>query len=134
MITFLIPFWRIPPPLWQAQAEIQEDAVAPGQKIVLIDDLLATGGEGAPAWRVSVTIHQKEHLIGSHIAVSFLHLNLGHSSWLCACCVAGTLSAACELMKKQQAEILGCLVVIELKDLKGLDKVKPHSVFSLVQY
>lgn len=42
--------------------------------------------------------------------------------------------AACELMKKQQAEILGCMVVIELKDLKGTDKLKPHNVFSLVQY
>ena len=29
----------------QAEAEIQEDAVTPGQKILLIDDLLATGGE-----------------------------------------------------------------------------------------
>ena len=29
----------------QAEAEIQEDAVAPGQKVLLIDDLLATGGE-----------------------------------------------------------------------------------------
>lgn len=73
----------------KAEAEIQEDAVVPGQKVVIIDDLLATGG---------------------------------------------TLYAACELMKKQQAEILGCLVVIELKDLKGLDKLKPHSVVSLVQY
>ncbi|KAM3606497.1 uncharacterized protein V6R79_017487 [Siganus canaliculatus] len=73
----------------KAEAEIQEDAVAPGQKILLIDDLLATGG---------------------------------------------TLYAACELMKKQQAEILGCMVVIELKELNGLDKLKPHSVFSLLQY
>ncbi|XP_068573598.1 adenine phosphoribosyltransferase [Cebidichthys violaceus] len=73
----------------KAEAEIQEDAVAPGQKILLIDDLLATGG---------------------------------------------TLYAACELMKKQKAEILGCLVVIELKELNGVDKLKSHSVFSLVQY
>ncbi|XP_070697224.1 adenine phosphoribosyltransferase [Pempheris klunzingeri] len=73
----------------KAEAEIQEDAVAPGQKVVLIDDLLATGG---------------------------------------------TLYAACELMRKQQAEVLGCMVVIELKELKGSDKVKPHSLFSLVQY
>ncbi|KAF1376087.1 hypothetical protein PFLUV_G00226980 [Perca fluviatilis] len=73
----------------KAEAEIQEDAVAPGQKVLLIDDLLATGG---------------------------------------------TLYAACELMKKQQAEVLGCMVVIELKELKGIDKLKSHSVFSLVQY
>ncbi|KAL7383744.1 hypothetical protein ABVT39_016787 [Epinephelus coioides] len=73
----------------KAEVEIQGDAVAPGQKVLLIDDLLATGG---------------------------------------------TLYAACELMKKQQAEILGCLVVIELKELNGSDKLKSHSVFSLVQY
>ncbi|XP_041803452.1 adenine phosphoribosyltransferase [Chelmon rostratus] len=73
----------------KAEAEIQVDAVAPGQKILLIDDLLATGG---------------------------------------------TLYAACELMRKQQAEILGCMVVIELKELNGIEKLKPHTVFSLVQY
>ncbi|KAL7830933.1 hypothetical protein SRHO_G00304350 [Serrasalmus rhombeus] len=72
-----------------AEAEIQEDAVEPGQKVLLIDDLLATGG---------------------------------------------TLYAACELMKKQQAEVLGCLVVIELKDLKGAERLKSCPVFSLVQY
>lgn len=47
---------------------------------------------------------------------------------------AGTLYAACELMKKQQAEVLGCMVVIELKELNGRDKLKPRNVFSLVQY
>ena len=49
-------------------------------------------------------------------------------------CVVGTLYAACELMKKQQADILGCMVVIELKELNGIDKLKPHQVFSLLQY
>ncbi|XP_008279729.1 adenine phosphoribosyltransferase isoform X2 [Stegastes partitus] len=73
----------------KAEAEVQEDAVAAGQKVLIIDDLLATGG---------------------------------------------TLYAACELMRKQQAEVLGCMVVIELRELNGIDKVKPHSVFSLVQY
>lgn len=73
----------------KAEAEIQQDAVAAGQKVLLIDDLLATGG---------------------------------------------TLFAACELMKKLQAEVLGCLVVVELSDLHGVEKLKPHSVFSLVQY
>ncbi|XP_067465328.1 adenine phosphoribosyltransferase [Thunnus thynnus] len=73
----------------KAEAEIQEDAVAPGQKVLLIDDLLATGG---------------------------------------------TLFAACELMKKLQAEVLGCMVVIELQELNGIDKLKPQSVFSLVKY
>ncbi|CAJ1066536.1 adenine phosphoribosyltransferase [Xyrichtys novacula] len=73
----------------KAEAEIQEDAVSPGQKVLLIDDLLATGG---------------------------------------------TLFAACELMKKRKAEVLGCMVVIELKELNGVEKIKPHSLFSLLQY
>ncbi|XP_067105286.1 adenine phosphoribosyltransferase isoform X1 [Osmerus mordax] len=73
----------------KAEAEIQEDAVSAGQKVLLIDDLLATGG---------------------------------------------TLYAACELMKKQKADVLGCLVVIELKDLNGVEKLKPFPLFSLVQY
>lgn len=49
-------------------------------------------------------------------------------------CIAGTLHAAAELMRKQQAEVLGCMVVIELKELNGIDKLKPHRVFSLLQY
>ncbi|MGH0126728.1 UNVERIFIED_CONTAM: hypothetical protein FKN15_033482 [Acipenser sinensis] len=72
-----------------AEAEIQEDAVDAGQKVIIIDDLLATGG---------------------------------------------TLYAACELLKKQSAEVLGCVVLIELKDLNGAERVKPSPLFSLIQY
>lgn len=49
-------------------------------------------------------------------------------------CFSGTLQAAYKLVKRQQAEVLACLVVIELKDLNGADKLKPTTVFSLVQY
>lgn len=73
----------------EAAVEVQEDAVAPGEKVLLIDDLLATGG---------------------------------------------TMYAACELMKKQNAEVMGCMVVIELKELNGVEKLKPNTLFSLVQY
>lgn len=31
----------------QAELEIQSDAVEPGQKVILIDDLLATGGKSS---------------------------------------------------------------------------------------
>ncbi|XP_041376026.1 adenine phosphoribosyltransferase-like [Gigantopelta aegis] len=68
--------------------EIQKNSVKPGQKVVIVDDLLATGG---------------------------------------------TMKAACELMTMVKAEILECLVVIELDFLKGRDKLtKP--IHSLIHY
>ncbi|CAH2324395.1 adenine phosphoribosyltransferase [Pelobates cultripes] len=73
----------------KAELEVQKDAVHPGQKVVIIDDLLATGG---------------------------------------------TLSAACELIKRRQAEILDCLVLIELLSLHGADKLKPYRTHSLLKY
>uniref|UniRef100_A0A674J9W3 Adenine phosphoribosyltransferase n=1 Tax=Terrapene triunguis TaxID=2587831 RepID=A0A674J9W3_9SAUR len=73
----------------QAELEIQSDALEPGEKVVLVDDLLATGG---------------------------------------------TMCAACELMKKLKADVLECVVVIELKSLKGAEKLKPLPVYSLLQY
>uniref|UniRef100_A0A673GCL6 adenine phosphoribosyltransferase n=1 Tax=Sinocyclocheilus rhinocerous TaxID=307959 RepID=A0A673GCL6_9TELE len=46
----------------------------------------------------------------------------------------GTLYAACELIKQQKAEVLGCLVVVELKYLSGSEKLQSTPVFSLIQY
>lgn len=45
----------------------------------------------------------------------------------------GTMKAACDLLEKASANILDCLVIIELSDLKGRDKV-PKNVSSLMQY
>ncbi|NXD39013.1 APT phosphoribosyltransferase, partial [Copsychus sechellarum] len=73
----------------KAELEIQSDAVEPGQKVVIVDDLLATGG---------------------------------------------TMRAACELLKGLKAEILECLVVIELKGLKGSEKLNSIPFYSLLQY
>ncbi|NWY37784.1 APT phosphoribosyltransferase, partial [Sylvia atricapilla] len=73
----------------KAELEIQSDAVEAGQKVVIVDDLLATGG---------------------------------------------TMCAACELLKKLKAEILECLVVIELKSLKGAEKLNSIPFYSLLQY
>uniref|UniRef100_A0A493TBR8 adenine phosphoribosyltransferase n=1 Tax=Anas platyrhynchos platyrhynchos TaxID=8840 RepID=A0A493TBR8_ANAPP len=72
-----------------AALEIQSDAVEPGQKVVIVDDLLATGG---------------------------------------------TMRAACELVRRLKAEILECLVIIELKFLKGVEKLESVPFFSLLQY
>ncbi|NXJ84465.1 APT phosphoribosyltransferase, partial [Trogon melanurus] len=73
----------------KAELEIQSDAVEPGQKVVIVDDLLATGG---------------------------------------------TMCAACELMRRLKAEVLECLVIIELKLLKGSEKLKAVPFHSLLQY
>ncbi|EOB08761.1 Adenine phosphoribosyltransferase, partial [Anas platyrhynchos] len=67
----------------------ESDAVEPGQKVVIVDDLLATGG---------------------------------------------TMRAACELVRRLKAEILECLVIIELKFLKGVEKLESVPFFSLLQY
>ncbi|NXQ83872.1 APT phosphoribosyltransferase, partial [Nyctibius grandis] len=46
----------------------------------------------------------------------------------------GTMCAACELLKRLEAEVLECLVVIELKPLKGSEKLKSVPFYSLLQY
>ncbi|NXD30645.1 APT phosphoribosyltransferase, partial [Spelaeornis formosus] len=73
----------------KAELEIQSDAVEAGQKVVIVDDLLATGG---------------------------------------------TMCAACELLRRLKAEILECLVIIELKALQGSEKLRSTPFYSLLQY
>lgn len=46
---------------------------------------------------------------------------------------SGTMQAACSILEKAGASIELCIVVIELSDLKGRNKVKPR-VESLIQY
>lgn len=68
-------FPRVSLLFFQAEAEIQEDAVAPGQKILLIDDLLATGGEKSPGEICFVAImFTGFSLTGEHL----LHINKMH--------------------------------------------------------
>lgn len=69
--------------------EVHKDAIKPGQKVLIIDDLLATGG---------------------------------------------TMAASIELMKKCEADIVGCSFVIELDFLKGREKLQPYKVTSLINY
>ncbi|XP_788872.2 adenine phosphoribosyltransferase, partial [Strongylocentrotus purpuratus] len=58
--------------------EMQKGAITAGQKILIVDDLIATGG---------------------------------------------TMMAACQLVKNMEAKVLECLVIIELTDLKGKEKL-----------
>ena len=69
--------------------EIHRDAVTLGAKVLIVDDLLATGG---------------------------------------------TMKAACQLMEKVGAEIVGIAVVIELTDLKGRQRLAPHKIHALISY
>jgi adenine phosphoribosyltransferase len=46
----------------------------------------------------------------------------------------GTAKATAQLVERLGGEVVECAVVIELSFLKGREKLKPHKVFSLVQY
>ena len=46
----------------------------------------------------------------------------------------GTAAATAQLVSKLGAEVFECAFVIELAFLKGREKLKPHGVFSILQY
>ena len=69
--------------------EMHADAVEEGKNVLVIDDLLATGG---------------------------------------------TVEAACKLLKKVGANIVGAAFIIELSDLGGREKLKDIDVVSMIQY
>lgn len=69
--------------------ELQSGAIKKDQKVLIVDDLLATGG---------------------------------------------TLSAACELIRKAGGIVDGCVVVLELKSLNGRRNIEGTTVYSFIQY
>jgi adenine phosphoribosyltransferase len=69
--------------------EIHKDAITKGDKVLIVDDLIAT---------------------------------------------AGTANAARNLVKKLGGEIIECAFIIELVDLKGREKLKGESVYSVVEF
>lgn len=69
--------------------EIHKDAITQGEKVLIIDDLLATGG---------------------------------------------TVKAVTELVEGLKGKIIGIAFLVELTDLKGKDKLKGYSAFSLIKY
>ncbi|MDO5041070.1 MAG: adenine phosphoribosyltransferase [Peptoniphilus sp.] len=69
--------------------EMHTDAITKGQKVLIVDDLLATGG---------------------------------------------TSQRAIEMVEKLGGEIVGLDFLIELKDLKGREKLKGYDVRSIIKY
>ena len=73
----------------KAELHVHVDGIQERASVLLIDDLLATGG---------------------------------------------TMAAACQLVNKAGGLIASCAFLVELEFLKGREKLKPHDVFSLIQY
>jgi adenine phosphoribosyltransferase len=72
-----------------AELHVHTDVVTAGARVLLVDDVLATGG---------------------------------------------TMAAGCGLIEKAGGTVAGCAFLLELTFLKGREKLKPHEVFSLIQY
>ena len=73
----------------QATIEIHKDSIKPGQKVLIVDDLIATGG---------------------------------------------TTEAMIKLIEQLGGEVVGVVVLIELVDLNGRDKIKGYRLDSALQY
>jgi len=69
--------------------EMHRDAIPAGAKVLMVDDLLATGG---------------------------------------------TMHAACELIQKVGAHVVGIAFVIELTNLPGREKLASHRIHALISY
>jgi len=69
--------------------EMHHDAIKSGDRVLIVDDLLATGG---------------------------------------------TVSAVTNLVKQAKGKIIGIAFLIELTDLKGINKLKDYPVYSLIKY
>jgi adenine phosphoribosyltransferase len=72
-----------------AELQVHTDGVPQGSRVLLVDDVLATGG---------------------------------------------TMQAGCRLIEKAGGVVAGCAVLLELTFLGGRAKLRPHEVFSLIQY
>jgi len=71
------------------ELHIHQDAIKKGQKVLIADDLLATGG---------------------------------------------TVAAVIDLIEKMGGEVVECAFLAELEFLKGKEKLRPHDVYSLLQF
>ncbi|RLK62507.1 adenine phosphoribosyltransferase [Atopobacter sp. AH10] len=73
----------------QASLNLHKDAIKKGQRVLICDDLLATGG---------------------------------------------TIQATIDLVESLGGIVVGTAFLIELKDLKGRDRIKGYDIFTLMEY
>ena len=73
----------------KAVLELHKDSIKPGQKVLLVDDLMATGG---------------------------------------------TIEAMIKLVEKLGGEVAGILVLMELKGLKGRERLSNYRLDSAISY
>ena len=71
------------------QVEVHVDAIQKGSKVLVVDDLIATGG---------------------------------------------TARAACDLIEKLGGEVAGCAFVIDLPELRGIEKLGKYKIKTLVSF
>lgn len=71
------------------ELHMHKDGITPKQKVLIVDDLLATGG---------------------------------------------TVDATIKMIEKMGGEVVGCVFLIELEDLKGRDLIKGYNVKTLIKY
>jgi adenine phosphoribosyltransferase len=107
------------PGLLQDEFEMQVDAIAPGQSVVIIDDVIATGAY----FFFSATRRVLPRETDSE-----------SSSCLCMfrVFVGGSAAAAGELVEKQGGKLLQCLFIAEVTQLNGRSKLKVP-VYSIIQ-
>lgn len=71
------------------ELHMHKDGITPKQKVLIVDDLLATGG---------------------------------------------TVDATIKMVEKMGGEVVGCVFLIELEDLKGRDLIKDYNIKTLIKY
>lgn len=114
---------KLPGPTEQASFEkeygqdffqIQKDAVKPGQTVLVVDDIIATGKKDHPTMKnspsPSIMIHDSIPLFNIDFQLIF------HQT-------GGSASAAGKLVEQLGGTLIGYLFILELDFLKGRDKL-----------
>lgn len=100
----------------QATFELQTEFINEGTRVLIVDDLLATGGK--------IQLHYNEYIVLECINESNINKYL---------LFKGSMAAAVQLVKSAGADVIECVVIMELTLLKGRDKVGVP-VHSFIQY